>query len=259
MLRFFAAISRILKTRLSLRDAALPGVRRMMGDDDDGGGDWGGSEDAEESEEDDESADAADKEDEDEDEDDKPKKKKKKNKQSQGFAGWMIGAAIGGVLLLSCCCCGGGVGVFMLIPSKAGLGQPLLQVDPLAGPPIASQAKGTVILNQKSLLTRLDAGDPVAGRRTRMKSYKVALQANTGYVISMNSRDFDSFLRLEDPAGKQVAEDDDSGGDLNSRIFYTPTQSGTFRVIATTFIEGETGSFQLTVQEQNPGKKDNPK
>src|SRR5438552_13607086 len=66
----------------------------------------------------------------------------------------------------------------------------------------------------------------------------------------MVSTDFDTYLRLLDKKGKQLAEDDDSGGDLNSRIVHSPTESGDHVVVATTF-DGEVGKFTLKVRELN--------
>jgi hypothetical protein len=81
--------------------------------------------------------------------------------------------------------------------------------------------------------------------------YRVKLLAGTTYVIDMvspNQPALDPYLVLTDAAGKHLAEDDDSGGGLNARIFFRPEQSGTFRIVATYFIPG-TGAFTLTVRD----------
>lgn len=52
------------------------------------------------------------------------------------------------------------------------------------------------------------------------------MKAGKVYTIDMVSKDFDSYLRLFDPKGNQLEEDDDSGGDLNSRIVFNCTQDG---------------------------------
>ncbi len=112
-------------------------------------------------------------------------------------------------------------------------------------------ANGKILLNINNALTNNDLFDPAAkGLAVRMKVFPLILQAGKTYVISMNSRVFDTYLRLVDPAGRQVAEDDDSGGDLNARIIYRPVQTGSHRVVATSYTENVTGPFQLIVQEQ---------
>ena len=61
---------------------------------------------------------------------------------------------------------------------------------------------------------------------------------------------FDPYLRIEDANGKSLAEDDDSGGNLNARIVFQPPQTGTYRLIVTTFQARTFGNFQLTITEQ---------
>ena len=83
------------------------------------------------------------------------------------------------------------------------------------------------------------------------KVYLVKMVKGKNYQIDMSSSAFDAFLRLEDNKSKQLAEDDDSGGGdngLDAQILFTPTEDGVFRVIATSFNDGETGSFRLKIQ-----------
>jgi thiol-disulfide isomerase/thioredoxin len=80
------------------------------------------------------------------------------------------------------------------------------------------------------------------------KTYSVKLMEGKTYQIDMKSKDVDSFLRLEDPAGQQVAEDDDSGGFPDARIVYKAAKTGDYKIVATTF-GGGTGKFTLTVVE----------
>src|SRR5271157_3091118 len=44
------------------------------------------------------------------------------------------------------------------------------------------------------------------------KLYSFKFVEGRTYTIELRSDDFDAYLRLEEPAGKVVAEDDDSGG-----------------------------------------------
>jgi hypothetical protein len=80
------------------------------------------------------------------------------------------------------------------------------------------------------------------------KVYTVNLEAGVPHVMDLQSPDFDTYLRLEDSEGVQLAEDDDGGGGLNSRLVYTPTHSGPFRVIVTTF-HGGSGVYHLRVEK----------
>src|SRR5262249_41467442 len=73
-------------------------------------------------------------------------------------------------------------------------------------------------------------------------------KAGTIYVIDMASKDFDTYLRLEDSDKKQLAENDDIAPDnLNSRIVFKAPKDDTYRIIATAF-KG-TGAYTLTVRK----------
>jgi hypothetical protein len=75
------------------------------------------------------------------------------------------------------------------------------------------------------------------------------MAAGKTYQIDMTGvQMMDTFLRLENPGGMQVAMDDDSGGNLNARIIYTCQQPGVYRISATCL--WGTGPFTLKVQER---------
>jgi hypothetical protein len=83
--------------------------------------------------------------------------------------------------------------------------------------------------------------------------YQVKLVEGKTYVIDMTSPDtkaLDPFLRLQDATGKQLAQDDDSGGGLNARIIFRAPATGTYRIVATSFLDAGRGEFNLTVREQ---------
>src|SRR5206468_1983293 len=48
--------------------------------------------------------------------------------------------------------------------------------------------------------------------------------------------------------GKQLDEDDDSGGDLNSRIVFNCTVDGNYQIVTTTFGADQGGNYVLTVK-----------
>lgn len=107
----------------------------------------------------------------------------------------------------------------------------------------------------EALLTKVDPIDKV--RKKHCRTYDVQLKGNTKYVIDMISKQFDSFLRLENAFGKQLAQDDDSGGNNNARIRFTPPEDGIYRIYATTFNQ-QMGLFDLKVREdksKTPMKK----
>lgn len=81
------------------------------------------------------------------------------------------------------------------------------------------------------------------------KIYVVELTAGKRYVIDLTTRQFDAFLLLQNNRGALIAQDDDSGGNLNSRIQFQPTASGPYRLVASTY-NGRMGAFTLRVVEQ---------
>jgi hypothetical protein len=85
-------------------------------------------------------------------------------------------------------------------------------------------------------------------QKSPCKVYTVELQAKRNYKIDLVSKELDSFLRLEDADGKELAKDDDSGDNVNARIYFHCAAAGTYRIICTTFMGG-TGPFSLSVQE----------
>ncbi len=99
-----------------------------------------------------------------------------------------------------------------------------------------------------SELNQNDPNDPKIGNPS--KKYTVKLAKDRTYVIDLEAKDFDAYLRLLDKTGKQLAEDDDGGGDLNSRIIHSPTDGGDHQIVVTTF-DANLGKFNLRVRELN--------
>lgn len=99
---------------------------------------------------------------------------------------------------------------------------------------------------------KLAFGDEMdAVRRTSFhKAYTVKLEAGRNYVIELTSTQFDTFLRLEDAAGKELAFNDDGGDGTNSRLRFRPEQSGTYRIIVTSYHTRVIGNYLLKVREE---------
>jgi hypothetical protein len=88
------------------------------------------------------------------------------------------------------------------------------------------------------------------GCRARVHSYR--MKAGTTYTIRMLSNEFDSYLRLEDPNGANLMEDDDSDGFPNARIIFAAPRDGTYRLVATSFAPNAGGSYQIFVTRNPP-------
>jgi hypothetical protein len=91
-----------------------------------------------------------------------------------------------------------------------------------------------------------DANDPKLNKPA--KRYTIKLQKDKTYIIDLVSKDFDAYLRLLNKKGDELAEDDDGGGDLDSRIIYSAKKTEDHEIVVTTF-DGQVGKFSLKVRE----------
>lgn len=105
----------------------------------------------------------------------------------------------------------------------------------------------------KGKLTKDDPKDAQRGGPAQV--HKVTLKKGTVYTIDMVSNEMDSYLRLLDPKGKQLEEDDDSGGNLNSRIVFNCNTDGEYQLVTTTFSADQMGSYTLTVKTSGAAQK----
>lgn len=83
--------------------------------------------------------------------------------------------------------------------------------------------------------------------------YQVNLTQGKTYVIDMvseNTKMLDPYLILLDAGGKELARDDDSGGNLNARITHRAESTGVYQIRATSFFGVGQGPFTVTVREQ---------
>lgn len=113
---------------------------------------------------------------------------------------------------------------------------------------IHSTGAEKLVLSTQSALTNQDPLDRVR-QGSHCKIFTVKMDAGRAYTIDLQSVQFDSYLRLEDANGNNLAQDDDSGGNLNSRITFSAPQAGVYRVVATTLGGGSTGNFSLSVRQ----------
>jgi len=84
----------------------------------------------------------------------------------------------------------------------------------------------------------------------RKQAHPVEMKAGRTYVLDLESKAFDTLMILEDADGTLLAENDDiSAANLNSRIIFTAQRTATYRVIATAFTLGSTGSYVVRIRE----------
>ncbi len=117
-----------------------------------------------------------------------------------------------------------------------------------------------VALGEKPLLkadTKLDGNDPTyENSKKATKVFPLAVKSGETYVVEMIAKNqnafavagFDPYLVLKDENGKMVMSDDDSAGNLNSRMVYRANEDGQFQVYATTLGENQFGEFTVTIR-----------
>jgi hypothetical protein len=123
--------------------------------------------------------------------------------------------------------------------------------------PTVLSLAGKIVFEKKDKLAKQDSTEPAGDDKTKdayRKIYKFHMKAGHTYTLDLVSGDktgekLDTFLRLENPAGKELAHDDDGGGFPHARIVYRAPDDGDYRIIATSFKPNQTGRFQLTVRD----------
>jgi hypothetical protein len=108
-----------------------------------------------------------------------------------------------------------------------------------------SKKKDAQDLRVAGKLAADDTKDKVTNKPSQVHEFK--MKAGTTYIIDMKSKQFDSFLRLEDSEGKELAKDDDSGGFPDARIIHKASKDGTYKIIATAY-DDKVGAYTLTAR-----------
>jgi hypothetical protein len=113
------------------------------------------------------------------------------------------------------------------------------------GPFTASNSDGSpTVASERG---RLDNKDSMLDRGTYGDTYSFVGARGEPVRVSLESDDLDTYLYLYDATGYLVAEDDDSGSQLNSRLVMTLPDDGVFLVVVTSYGR-ETGDYTLEVE-----------
>jgi hypothetical protein len=89
----------------------------------------------------------------------------------------------------------------------------------------------------------LAAGDTTLPSGELADEYELTVTEPTAITLQMQSRNVDSFLLVTTPSGEQL-RNDDSGGTHDAQVDLQAVP-GTYRIVATTYRAGETGSYEL--------------
>ncbi len=107
---------------------------------------------------------------------------------------------------------------------------------------------GVVASGDREVDGELAQGDGLYGRGQFGDSYDYSWSSGDHVVVALSSPDFDTVLVVRTPSGREIINDDQGFGNLNSRIDMVAPESGAYRVTATSYAPRTTGRYHLSVQ-----------
>lgn len=123
------------------------------------------------------------------------------------------------------------------------------QQSPMLG---GGQVAQRLSLNGAPLQGRLDSNSNILqSDNSYYNTYTFEGRAGQQVVVEMTSRELNAYLILLSPDGDEVGQDNDSGGDRNSRLTATLPSTGIYTILANTFEPGESGSYSVRVATGN--------
>jgi hypothetical protein len=120
-------------------------------------------------------------------------------------------------------------------PIAQPIAQPVPQPIPQApaAPTNAIPAAGMTaqIAVGQTLRGRLETGDQTMADGTFADIWQFQGNAGQTVTIDVRSDEFDTYMQLLDASGNKLGEDDDSGGNLNSRLTQTLPATGAYQIV----------------------------
>jgi serine protease Do len=89
-------------------------------------------------------------------------------------------------------------------------------------------------------------------------AYTFEGRAGQRVVVEMSSNEVDSYLILLSPDGRDLAQDDDSGGGSNARLITALPADGLYTVLANSYSPGETGQYDLRLATSDTSQQAHP-
>jgi hypothetical protein len=95
---------------------------------------------------------------------------------------------------------------------------------------------------------RLTAGDTTLRSGEYRDGYTFQGRRGQTVTVDLRSAEFDPYLIVIDPSGKQHENDDHEGDSHRSLVSYELPEDGTYRVWPTSYKSGEAGAYDLRIQ-----------
>jgi hypothetical protein len=140
-----------------------------------------------------------------------------------------------------------GVKAIIVVTDQAGLNTPLFSGPNDPSIEKVKSAGGKVVKTFEGKLAKTDSFDAERDKcYCQVREFK--MMPGKTYTLDLESEEFDAYLRIELDE-KKLAEDDDGGGFMNSRIVFTPEKEATYRLVITTCDPGQSGGYRLSIRE----------
>ncbi len=156
------------------------------------------------------------------------------------------------------------IGVTSYRPGEMGR-YTLSVTDPASGQPIARAGSGGApstapaaevarpLSNDGSASGALEASDGQLRSGEYRDVFVLDLERGDRVSLELTSSEFDTYLMVRGPGGLSRDNDDRGDGSTNSEVVFTAVESGSTRVLVTSYRPGETGTYQLVVRPQSGG------
>jgi hypothetical protein len=126
------------------------------------------------------------------------------------------------------------------------------QTPVVAAAPAPSQSQATAsgdatLAPDRPASGRLATGDQRLRSGEFMDTYRFEGRRGQRATVTLTSSEFDPYLMMVQPDGRQIENDDRGDGSLNSQIVQVLPADGIYEVTVTSYQPGETGGYSLTV------------
>ena len=130
---------------------------------------------------------------------------------------------------------------------RAGVSAGFLALVLACSPPVTEKVSDDFqpVLDEEVTTGELADGDDVLQSGELVDEYPLEGEVGRYVRLRLSSRQFDTYLILVDPEGRQLENDDDEVGD--SSIETRLESPGEHRILVTSFEPGETGRYSLSI------------
>jgi hypothetical protein len=136
-------------------------------------------------------------------------------------------------------------------------GDYVLTIEPRTASAPARSA-GAVIAAEIAIGAKVDgelgAGDEVLGEGEYSDAFEFVGDAGTAVRVRLESQDFDTYVALLTPTDGVIQNDDFDGRTDTSVVGLVLPESGTYRIVVTSYDPGESGRYTLALSEIDPAE-----